>query len=337
MIKNLSIKIFLFVAIAAALMTAKSAEAQFISAQTEPANPSTESFSVSFSPFRPGPNTKVSAQIANATFDIDRAQIVWLIDGNTAGVGKTFSFNTGDLGTRLALKVAVITEDEKALSKAFIFQSADIDLLWETPGYAPAFYHGKILAGPKSQIKVTAIPWGFGADPKANQNLIYEWRRNGKNFADASGPDRQTFDFYAIEAGEELIEVKISNSEKSVIAQKFIRIGIGQPKVLFYEEKPLEGTQYQKELGVIMILEKPEFTIRAEPYFFSLKFLSKLSYEWLMNNKKIEGEQKPNLLRLAVPEDAKGTSVIDFSLFNPINVLERAQKILQININLENE
>jgi hypothetical protein len=329
--KNLSTKIILIIITLAALVALISAaKAQYMTEQTD--SP-LETFSVQFAPGAPGANTKVSARVISYTFDVNRAQIAWIIKGKVVGSGKIFSFTTGDLGTQTDLTVSIITEDEKALGKSFVFGSAEVDLLWETAGYAPPFYRGKILAGPQSKIRITALPWGFGiTDPK---KLIYEWGRNGDKIPASSGPNKQIFDFYAASEGEELIEVAISTSDKSAVAQKSVHVKINKPKILFYEERPLEGTRYQKELGEAITLENPEFTIRAEPYFFSKRALPLLSYEWTMNNKKIETPQKPNLLNLSIPSGAKGTAgIIELSLFNPKNILERAEKLLQININL---
>ncbi len=309
-----------------ALMALSAAKAQYL---TEQIDSPLETFSVQFSPGAPGANTKVSAQVISYTFDVNRAQIAWIIKGKIIGSGKTFSFITGDLGTQTDLTVSIITEDEKALGKSFVFGSAEVDLLWETTGYAPPFYRGKILAVPQAKIRITALSWGFG-----NSKLIYEWERNGDKIPASSGPGKQIFEFNAATGDEELIEVKVSTSDKSAVAKNSIRVKINEPKILFYEERPLEGTRYQKELGAAMTLENPEFTIRAEPYFFSKRALPLLSYEWTMNNKKIETPQKPNLLNLSVPSGTKGTSVVELSLFNPKNILERAEKLLQININL---
>lgn len=329
--RNLNIKIVLIILALAVFWGFDSTSAQYLDLMAQVGSP-LESFIVKFAPEAPGANTKVSAQVISYTFDVNRAQIAWIMDEKVAGSGKTFSFTTGDFGTQTDLTVSIITEDEKALSKSFIFRTAEVDLLWETPGYAPPFYRGKILAGPQSKIRITAIPWGFET---TDSKLIYEWRRNGDNIPASSGPNKQIMDFYASTGGEELIEVAVSTSDKSAVAKNFIRIKVNQPKILFYEERPLEGTQYQKELGAAMTLENTEFTIRAEPYFFSKRALPLLTYEWLMNNKKIEDAKKPNLLNLSVPEGTKGISVISLSLFNPKNILERAEKMLQININLE--
>ncbi len=294
----------------------------------------TENFDVEFSPDHPGPNTKVSAQVISYTFDVNRSTIAWILDGKISGMGKIFSFNTGNLGSKTTLRVSIITPDQKALSKYFAFQTTEVDLLWETAGYAPAQYRGKILAVAQSSIKVAAFPQGFGV---SSSQLIYEWKKNGKNIPDLSGRDKRTFAFYAQETGEEIIEVKVSTSDESAVADSAIRIKINSPEILFYEESS-GGPQYQKELGSNFSLSKGEFSLRAEPMFFSKRALAlaNLSYEWQMNNKKIDRPEKPNLLKLSIPPETKsGSSLIKLFIQNPLNVLEMASRELQINFNMD--
>jgi hypothetical protein len=292
----------------------------------------TQNFDVNFSPERPGANTRVSAEFISFTFDVNRSIIAWIINGKVAGSGKTFSFTTGELGSVVNLTVSAITPDKKTLSKSFTFQAAEVDILWETPGYTPPQYRGKALAIAQSFIKLTAIPQGIKTSAS---KLIYEWKRNGKNFPLLSGAGKKTFSFYGAEVGDEIVELLISTPEGSVVAENSVRIKINEPKILFYEESPLEGPLYQRELGSAFSLNKPELILRAEPYFFSKRALPILSYEWLMNNKKVATPQKPNLLNLAAPSGQKGTSIIALALENIKNVLERANKIIQVNFDVQ--
>jgi hypothetical protein len=352
--KHLSIKIFFVLLIAAVILSFQYIKAQEESTTTpteeatttytlppevqaaidKQANykAETENFEVKFSPPYPGPNTKVFAEVISYTFDVNRATIAWILNGKIAGMEKTFSFTTGESGSKTNLQVSIITPSKNALSQSFTFQGAEVDLVWETPGYAPPQYQGKILAVAQSTIKMTAIPWGMSV---SDSKLIYEWGKNGKNLPNDSGQGKKTLTFYASETGEDAVSVTVSTADESVVAENQITLKVGAPKILFYEESPLEGPKYQKELGENFTLAKPELILRAEPYFFSKRALPALPYEWQMNDKKVETYQKPNVLYLAVPEEtAQGSSLIRLSLSNALNVLETARKTLQVNFNL---
>lgn len=329
--RNLPLKIAFLIVVAVFSMGLDFAVAQYEASDLS--NLHLEDFSVNFSPENPGANTPVSAKIISYSFDVDRAEIAWFVNGKAAGSGKNFSFTASGLGSLLTLTVRIITPSGDRLSKTFSFRPAEVDLLWETPSYTPLQYRGKALAGPSARIKITAIPQGM---PMASSNLIYEWRRNYKNVADASGKGKKTFTFYAGAVGSEIIEATVSTPDKSAIAVKKIMVAIGEPKVLFYEEHPLEGPQYQQELSGAINLNKPEIALRADPYFFTGKDPLKLLYEWRMNDKKISTPQKPNLLYLSVPAGSlKGSSLIGLSLSNPSNIMEMAEKALRINFNFQ--
>jgi hypothetical protein len=355
MIKNF-IKIFFLLALVAFFMILESAEMKAQESTTTPETATTtvpslppevqaaldrqanmkietENFEVEFYPEHPGQNEKVSARVISYTFDVNRATIAWILNGKVAASGKSFSFITGQLGSKTNLTVSIITPDQHALSESFSFQAAEVDLLWETPGYVPPPYRGKVLAVSQSLIKVIAVPQGIKT---AASKLIYEWRRNGKNLPASSGLGKNVFTFYGGETGEESIEVRVSTSDESAVADNSVLIKINEPKILFYENILFEGPQYQKELGENFTLAKNELALKAEPYFFSKRALQKFSYEWQINNKQVEKGQKPNLINLAFPEGVtKGISLISLSMSNPLNVLEMAEKQVQINFNLE--
>ncbi len=288
----------------------------------------TDNFEIDFSPQYPGPNANVSAMIISYTFDVNRATIAWIINGKISGSGKSFSFTTGSIGTRTNLTVSIITPSGRALTKSFTFQSAEADLLWETASYTPAQYRGKALPPPQSLIKVVALPRGFNV---SGTRLIYEWKRNNKNIPGSSGQGKNTFSFYGAETGDEAISVKISTPDSSSAAESQTSIKISQPQIIFYENLPLEGPQYQTALGENFNLAKKEVILKAEPYFFSKRALKSISYEWQMNDKKIQTSAKPNLLNLSAPASTYGASLVRLSMSNPLNILEMAEKELKIN------
>ncbi len=323
--KNIILKTIFLLIIIAGLATVKSAYAETPSAG--------DLDNIKFTPENPGANTTVSVQFISYTFDVNRAMIAWIINGKVEGTGKNFTFTTGDIGSKTVLTVSVITADEKTMSKTFTFQGVEVDLLWEASNYAPPQYKGKALASSQAEIKVTAIPRGMKI---SDAKLIYEWKIGDKNIPDSSGPGKNSLNFYMPETGEETIEVAVSNPDSSTKATNDITINVNNPKILFYEEKPLEGPQYQKELGDTFGLLKPELSIRAEPYFFSKRGLIKPTYTWSMNDKNIDTPQKPNLLNVNIPEStAKGISLIKLLIENPLNILERTEKTLKINFGSE--
>jgi len=289
-----------------------------------------EDFSVEFSPETPGPNTTVSASLISYSFDVNRASITWILNGQTKlrGTGqKNFSFTTGNLGSRTNISVSITSEDGVQLQKNFSFQAADVDILWEALNYTPANYKGKSLATSGSLIRITAIPYF----PESSSKLIYEWQIDYKNFPDVSGIGKNSFVFKSADIyNKNKIGLTVSNYDRSIVAKKSVDIEIRAPKIVFYEESPLEGPKYNRALVGDIQMAQDEIIVRAEPYFFSIKDLAKLSYEWLMNEEKVIPEEFPNILSLRKGE-SPGRSLINIKASNPLNILQYADSSLGIN------
>ncbi len=291
-----------------------------------------EDFSVEFSPENPGPNTGVSANIISYSFDINRSFITWIINGQTKlkGTGeKSFSFQTGNMGTQTALSVSITTDSGAQLRKNFSFKNADVDILWEALTYTPPWYKGKALPSSESLIKITAIPHFSGSISPSK--LIYNWSVDFKNKPDISGLGKRSFTLRSVDVfNENKISVTVSNYDESITAEKNISIAIGQPKIISYEENPLEGTRSNQALQKEFQLNSVAINIRAEPFFFSTINLKNLLYEWTMNSQKIATEEFPNILSLARGEQS-GKSAIGLKIKNPINIMQFAENSLRVN------
>lgn len=289
-----------------------------------------EDFFVEFSPETPGPNTSVSANLVSYSFDVNRANIIWVLNGQTKlrGTGqKNFSFTTGNLGSRTDVSVSITTDAGVQLRKSFSFQAADVDILWEALNYTPPAYKGKALSVSGSLIRITAIPYF----PESSSRLIYEWQIDYKNFPDVSGMGKNSFVFKSADIyNKNKIGLIVSNYDRSIVAKKSVDIEILAPKIVFYEENPLEGPKYNKALTGDVQLEQDEIIVRIEPYFFSIKDLEKISYEWFMNEEKVFPEELPNIISLRKGESSGG-SLIDVKISNPANILQYADNSLEIN------
>jgi hypothetical protein len=291
-----------------------------------------DDFFAEFSPENPGPNTTVSAKANSYSFDINRASISWIVNGQTKlkGTGeKNFSFQTGDIGSVTKLSVLITTEKGASFRKDFSFRTADVDILWEALTYTPQGYKGKALATSESLIRITAVP--HFPESVSPSKLIYDWSVDFKNKPDVSGLGKRTFLLKSAQVFQEnKISVSVSNYDRSVIAKKNISIKISQPKIIFYEENPLEGTRFNQVLQKDFQMASDTINIRAEPFFFSTINLKNLLYEWAMNNQKILPETFSNILSLARGEQS-GKSAIGLKISNPINIMQFAENSLQIN------
>jgi hypothetical protein len=288
-----------------------------------------ENFSLDFSPENPGPNTNVTATVSSYSYDLSRASITWLLNGQKklSGQGETnFSFKTGNTGSTSNVSIYVVTQEGFNFNKSVSFKSASVDLLWKALNYVPLAYKGKALPSTNSIIKITAIPQFSNSS-----NLFYEWSMGYKSFSQSSGLNKSSFVFETGNSFEgQEVSVVVSNSDKTAVAKSSININPVETKIIFYEDNYLTGPQYNKALIGDFKMEKEKISLRAEPFYFSNDNLSALTYKWSMNGKEITTNLIPNVLSLDTGGDS-GSSNISLKLTNTFNIFQYADNSIKIN------
>lgn len=297
-------------------------------------------FSIDLNPSDPLPNTEARARITSFQFDANRAKITWELDAKAmlSGLGeRDFTFTSPDLGKEKRLTVYVITAEGAQSKKTLNLIGQDIDLLWEAQTYTPPGYKGRAVPVIESFIKVSAIPHLFsGGKEIQGSDLIYEWFLNFKKNIPASGAGKNSFTFQLRDFDDFDVVLKVSSRDNAAVFEKGFTLSADsistKPKILFYENNPLEGPRYNKALAREIVLSNGEIGIRAEPFFFSRGALARLSYEWTMNAEKIFPEQFANVLSLrAGLANGGGRSVIDLRISNPVNILQTAKERVEIS------
>lgn len=288
-----------------------------------------DSITSAVTPKNPSANQIVTISLLSYGVDLNSANISWQLDGVSvsSGIGKSnYSFTTGAIGTKKTVTVAITSQSGKTTNKTFVFQSADVDLLWEAKTYTPPFYKGKALPTSESLIKVNAISNLIGSDGQSlkSSNLIYTWKKDGRNLPTMSGYGKSSIVFKSDKLfGQNNISVEVANLAGDIKAEKNIIIPIRVPKILFYEQKPLDGIIYNQALSQGKIGDE-DFILRAEPYFFSSKDLDSLTYGWSLNNKAVEAKGITNILAVAANKDSGSNNLFKLEINNPNSLLQSA-------------
>lgn len=296
-----------------------------------PSSLSMDAFKINLDPPNMEVNSVIKAKIETYSFDPDIAYITWVLNGKTVKQGrgeKSIDFVAGDIGANVSLSVYVTTEKGAELAQSLNFKIAEINLLWQAETVVPVFYKGKAEPVAGSNVKVAAISQGLGG----SKNLIYEWQRNYKIIADASGRGKDSFVFkFSGARDEEIIGVTVYGPNKDFSISKTITIKRKEPEIFLYEEHSLEGPLFNRALPAEIGLIQEQTTIRAEPYFFPKEDRTFLLYTWKMNNNQIEPLYAPNVIGLSLPEQKGGYSVIDVSVKNLNNKLQEIFSGIKIN------
>lgn len=282
------------------------------------------------SPEVPAPGEKLEIRITSYSFDMNRAAIVWRLNGKTVkqGMGETsLQITAGKAGARDTISITAVTPDGQTASKTITIRPAEVDLLWEADSYVPAWYKGKALAGSESMITFTALPLFYNSKGEkiSPSELVYEWEVDHRRQPKSSG-----FGRYQLKTrGPQLfipmlVEVSVSDMDGNTSAQKTIQVSGEKAKVIIYQGRPTEGVLVNSSVNKELAMETEEESLIAEPYFFSASNLGELSYSWQMNRAGVKTTKKPDTLTVRNANGESGESRISVFIKNPASFLQES-------------
>ena len=256
--------------------------------------------SLKMEPGYPKPHENVHFVLESFSTDLNMATVQWFVDGKPVKSGKAlleFDVTVGGLGSKTEVRAAVASTNIGSLPVTVTLQPAQVDLIWQSHSYTPAFYRGKAYLTQKSGALIVAMPSfittsGVLLDP---QDLIYTWTVDTVVKGDKSGRWKNTFrvDDVSIVRGDKMVQVLVKAPSTALAASQTIIVAMEMPILAFYEHDPLEGIKYNRALKGTYKLVNEEVTIEAVPYFFSTPYkeTAELSYGWNLNGKAIETQE----------------------------------------------
>lgn len=281
----------------------------------------TEQLSSTMTPEKPAANQEVVIKIQSYSSDLNKARIVWYVNGVVATQGTgitTFTFSSGNYGTRTTVRVVITKEGGKILEKTFVVHPAEVDLIYEANTYVPPFYKGKALFSHQSQVKIVALPRfvneGGAAIPASN--LVYKWRNGFKVLQDQSGFGKNVLIIDGPLLSQPMdIEVEVSAIDSTLFAKKKLRIEPTVPFTLLYEKEPLNGYLFNRSVTDGYQMFKHEATFAAFPYYFAtnLREGTGLDYTWLLNGEEILSYKGKSSLTIRNVDGSKGSADIGIS------------------------
>lgn len=302
-----------------------------------------QNIDVSISPENPGPNTDVTIRIESYSTDLNSAQITWAVNGETVqdGLGqKVLKLKTGNIGTITSVDLSIQPSDGDVFQKTIILTPASIDLLWQGNSYTPPFYKGRAMFTNQGSVTFVAIPNiidqnGNVVSPK---NVIYTWSKDGSVLGSLSGTGKNSLTLVDSILGLPMnISVVASTLDKSIVTKSSVSIQSDSPMILFYENNPLLGVLYNREIGNGFKLSSSEVNIMGIPYFFSNKDLQAgaLKYTWTLNGSNISSPNQ-NSITLRGQKDSAGNSILGLKIENSNNILQTLEKSMNIEFGSQN-
>ncbi|MEK7178711.1 MAG: hypothetical protein AAB727_00455, partial [Patescibacteria group bacterium] len=268
---------------------------------------------IAVSPAYPRTNDAVTLSLSSFASDLNTADIAWFINGTRVRSGKgavKLETETGNPGTRLAVRVTVRTADGQLFEQEASVRPADVDVYWSAQTYTPPFYKGRALPTPGSSVKITAMPQFFSSPTNAldSASLVYAWGKDRQALGQFSGRGKQSIVIESPNPGEAVTVAVTVTSGAEWGAYREIALASVEPEIIFYERRPSEGIRYEHGLRGSTTLEEKEITVRAEPYFFSTEDMigNNLTFNWFMNDAPLEKQRGERELTFTQEEGSEG-------------------------------
>jgi hypothetical protein len=289
---------------------------------------------LSYTPKFPGALQSTTVNASSFQVNLDKTTITWYVDGQMklTGLGKkSFTFTTGNVGNQSVIKISADAPSFGNITKEVTITPTDLDVLWEADTYVPPFYKGKALPSSQGSVRVVPFPSFVGQDGYYNSsNLVYKWKAGYFGNPNDSGYGKNIFIYktgYTYNTDQ--IEVTVSTLDTGLSISKKVPIYVSEPKIVFYQNKPLEGMRFENSLGEAFRFTDKELTVRAAPFYFALPGLNNntASFSWKIDGKKLETDpDNKTEFTFRKPEQGSGRFQLNLAINNLGYDLQTASK-----------
>ncbi|KKW19526.1 MAG: hypothetical protein UY63_C0011G0008 [Parcubacteria group bacterium GW2011_GWA2_51_10] len=281
---------------------------------------------VTMRPEHPGPLARIELTAHSSSIDLSRSELRWHANGKllVSGAGATTAeVVAGPLGSVTSVSVSAQDGAARAEGSA-VLRPVELDLLWESDSYTPPFYRGRALPSAGSNIRLQAVARlkRAGGTLIPERDIVYTWRRNGSVVASASGKGKSSATLPAPSLfGADTISVSAASTDGVLEGSSSIRIPSLEPILFLYEDHPIFGVLYNRELSGQSTVAESELTFAAVPYFASTESPDdrNLKWQWRINGREIPADpREPSMLTINA-DRSFGRAQIDLLLTHATN------------------
>ncbi len=279
----------------------------------------------------PIPGQMVTITARSYTIDINSSKVSWYVDGKLSktGVGQTlFEIRAPALGAKISIDVTATNPDGVVLKASTIVGSGSVDVIFESDGYTPPLFKGKMPPVYQNTVTIIAIPHlansaGIEYDPAT---LVYQWKKGGRAIEDQSGYGKRAITL----VGEVVprpydISVTVWPKDNSSSATAYAEVRPYKPNIEFYIDDPLYGKLFNEAITeAVRIGPQKETTIFAVPFGFNDANNDSTEWAWGINSLKRDALASKQSVVLRAPNDATGSSDIRLSITNINKILQGA-------------
>ncbi len=309
-----------------------------LTAQAQIPTTSIDGVTIQTSSDNPKPGEEMEISVESYTFNLNAASIVWLVNGKTQnnGIGlKKITVVTPKVGQRTKVTANIKTAAGREVQKTITISSASVDIIWESDGYVPPFFNGKLPFSYQNSVKLVAMPH-LSKDGKTEidpKTLVYSWKNDGKYIDNGQGYGKQSVEVDSGDIPKPLeITVDVSNREQTEHSVGYLTLSPAAPSLSFYEEDSLYGILFNKSLADKVQLKNSEMKILAVPFGFNFKN-NQTAYTWTVNDIEQSDLEKNRSITVRTKGDSEGTSNVYLDARNDTNFLQGARGGFSINFN----
>jgi len=164
-----------------------------------------------------------------------------------------------------------------------------VTLTWTTDTYVPLNYYGKALPSRGSNVEVVAQLDSLQLNP---EELNFNWFLNNHIQKEGSGINKQIFIFTISESifKNNIIKVEISNLENTINISSSFSLKAYEPEVVLLAKNSLSEFSNQYQFS-----DDQEIEFTVQPYFFNIKNIDGLDYQWSFGKQIAEQTDNKNL------------------------------------------
>lgn len=285
---------------------------------------SIDGVNINANPENPRPGDSIEISVESFNFDLNSASIVWIVDGKTKeqGIGlKNIKVIGPKTGISMVVRAIIKTIEGREIQKNITIKTGSVDIIWESSGYTPPFFKGKLPFAYQNTVRFIAIPH-IGRDGVSEMDpktLVYSWKLGGKYIDGGQGYGKQSVEVQSGDIPKPLdVSVEVYNREQTVNTVGYITLEPAEPNLSFYEEDALYGVLFNKSLSGRVQMKNSEMKILAVPYGFA----EGNTYNWSINNAEQTDLLQNRSIVVRTKGDTDGSSSIDLDVRNIENILQ---------------
>jgi len=290
----------------------------------ESVSDSLASINLNIFPYNPRAGDSVVFTLSSDSLDLDTSKILWYVDGMLKKdiATKNLTVKTKNNGQITTVRVVVETSDGIIKEATREISPAGVDLIIEPMSYTMPFYQGKPLLIGLGVVKIIAIPdVMIDGVKKSSKDLTFKWTRGGTVLGSSSGKGQSSVVINStIPVRDINVGVQILDDSGNILASNSKIIVVNDPTVLFFEDSPLYGILYNKNItGNYYLGTREELKIVAKPFSFNFSkdVSNESSYAWYVNGNYVAPNGKANeLIMRQTSTNLKGTASISLDLKN---------------------